>query len=723
VNYDAEALFRLLPEVYEHVDGDDGPLRALLGVLATQAERLDENVGQLYADAFIETCAEWVVPYIGDLLGVRGLHKVSGATFSQRGWVANTIGYRRRKGTLSMLRQLAQDVTGYRAAAVEMFQRLEWTQNVNHVRVQNPRTPDLRHAGDLELLGGAFTKGCFSGDVRSIQIPRGKYNIQNIGMFLWRLQNFPLSGVAAKPGPAAGSYTFSPLGLDAPLFNSPEVDPSPLVTGPATEVDVPDVLRRRAVHDDLEAIRRADVLGGTHASPYFDSDPPVFEIRVRGEAGPVPTREIFVCNLETWGKPPTARAYRDANGNPVNRAIRVGVDPLRGRLRFVQGQEPATGVRVLVSYSYGFSSALGGGPYDRTASVNAMLPSQPDWYRVVQTAPAGAAPFVVNSLQQAITDWNAGGAGKHGVIAIVDSETYTPPTLAVVVAERSHLLIVAAQWPPPTPMTSSRDVAQLSPAAVRPHVHANVEVTGSAADTSQSPGLLGLSGLLIEGTLTVMPGHLGGLHLADTTLVPAAPSLSVRANPIARRNRALELRIERCILGGIDVAAPTPVNALSDTIVQGSITAALAPVSLERCTVTDGVQPERLDASDTLFMGLVTAVRTQVGCVRFSFFPEGSTVPRAYRCQPGLAIEVATTEAAHRIRGRMTPSFVSTAYGQPGYLQLAATCAREILLGASNGDEMGAFNRELHSLREANLRFALTEYLRVGLEAGIFYGN
>ncbi len=721
MTYNAETLFRLLPELYQQVDGDDGPLRALLDVLGEQGERMDQNIAQLYDDEFIETCEEWVVPYIGDLLGVRGLHKVSGATFSQRGWVANTLGYRRRKGTISMLRQLAQDVTGYKAAAVEMFSLLEWTQNVNHFRFQNPRTPDLRDSNSLELIQGAFTKGSFTGDVRSVQIPRGKYNIPNIGIFLWRLQHFPLHRVKAVKGPAGGSYTFSPLGLDGPLFNSPEVEQSAQVAGPATEINVPEVLRRRAVYEDLEAMRKAQVLGESHASPYFDNDPPIFEIYIRGDAKPVPPEEIFICNLETWGKVPTARTYLDVNGNPVNKPIRVAVDPLRGRMRFAQQLPGAKD--VLVSYSYGFSSAMGGGPYDRTQAVEAMLPEAPDWYRVVQVAPAGAAPFVVNSLQQAIADWNLQGAGKHGVIAILDSETYASATLAINIAESSHLTIVATQWPTPNIVANPRDYKQISPTGIRPCILANFEVTGTAADASQSPGLLSVNGLLVKGTVTVKQGNLGGLHIADTTLVPAATSLGTLANPVNGRNLRLELNVERTILGGINLTAPIPTANLVDSIIQGSITAPHSPISLDRCTVTDVVQPETLDASDTIFMGMITVVRTQVGCIRFSFFPTGSKVPRAYRCQPELAVEERKDEPEAAIRARMTPSFVSTTYGQPAYMQLAASCSREILIGASNGDEMGAFNRELHSLREANLRFALTEYLRVGLEAGIFYSN
>ena len=42
----------------------------------TRSTSLAESLEQLYDDQFIETCAEWVAPYIGDLIGYRTLHGV-----------------------------------------------------------------------------------------------------------------------------------------------------------------------------------------------------------------------------------------------------------------------------------------------------------------------------------------------------------------------------------------------------------------------------------------------------------------------------------------------------------------------------------------------------------------------------------------------------------------------------------------------------------------------
>ena len=109
-----------------------GPHASLLAVFAEQFALLQEDIDQLYDDQFIETCANWVVPYIGDLIGYRTLNGVAPEVASPRAEVAHTIAYRRRKGTITMLEQLARDVTDWNATAVEFFQRLIVTQYMNH---------------------------------------------------------------------------------------------------------------------------------------------------------------------------------------------------------------------------------------------------------------------------------------------------------------------------------------------------------------------------------------------------------------------------------------------------------------------------------------------------------------------------------------------------------------------------------------------------------------
>ena len=111
-----------------------------------------------------------------------------------------------------------------------------------------------------------------------------------------------------------------------------------------------------------------------------------------------------------------------------------------------------------------------------------------------------------------------------------------------------------------------------------------------------------------------------------------------------------------------------------------------------------------------------------------------------YRCQPELAAREAvearkrelapvliTSAEANAITNQMhaviRPAFVSTRYGHPAYAQLASVVHPAISTGAADGSEMGVYRNVEAARREANLRAALDEYLRFGLEAGIFYAS
>lgn len=203
-----EELYHLLPSVYRVRDAAEGhPLRDLLQAIGEQFAVIDRSLDRFYDDQFIELCAEWVAPYIGDLIGYRPLHGVA-AVASPRAEVANTIGYRRRKGTASMLGDLARDVTGWPARAVEFFELLVMTQYLNHVRPGRGGTVDLRRpaADPAQTV-----------DVRGIQHGAARPNIPNIGILLWRVVALPARAPLNPLGDGL-RFRFDPLGRDLPVY-------------------------------------------------------------------------------------------------------------------------------------------------------------------------------------------------------------------------------------------------------------------------------------------------------------------------------------------------------------------------------------------------------------------------------------------------------------------------------------------------------------------------
>src|SRR3954467_7222603 len=108
-----DRLYQLLPAVYRQRDADQKyPLQALLRVIAEQVNIVEDDMQQLYENWFIETAEDWVLPYITDLIGYHAVSAVGQAgeittaegralnrVLIPRREVANTIAYRRRKGT------------------------------------------------------------------------------------------------------------------------------------------------------------------------------------------------------------------------------------------------------------------------------------------------------------------------------------------------------------------------------------------------------------------------------------------------------------------------------------------------------------------------------------------------------------------------------------------------------------------------------------------------
>jgi len=65
-----DRLYELLPAIYRVRDAEQGyPLRALLRVIAEQVTLVEADINQLHRNWFIETAEDWVVPYLGELLG------------------------------------------------------------------------------------------------------------------------------------------------------------------------------------------------------------------------------------------------------------------------------------------------------------------------------------------------------------------------------------------------------------------------------------------------------------------------------------------------------------------------------------------------------------------------------------------------------------------------------------------------------------------------------
>ena len=152
-----------------------------------------------------------------------------------------------------MLEELARDVTGWAAHAVEFFELLIWNQNLNHLRLHSTGCPDLRSPEAVDRLNGPFDFMSHTVDVRVPRQDEGWYNIRNIGFFLWRLRAYRLENVVARQGAQPWQFHFSPLGNRAPLFSRLRREGDE--AGLATEFHVPGPIRPAAFFKDIPRYR------------------------------------------------------------------------------------------------------------------------------------------------------------------------------------------------------------------------------------------------------------------------------------------------------------------------------------------------------------------------------------------------------------------------------------------------------------------------------------
>ncbi|NGZ08283.1 MAG: hypothetical protein CV088_02720 [Nitrospira sp. LK70] len=702
-----------------------GPLHSLLLVIQGQMAVLAEDLDQLYDDQFIETCAQWVIPYIGDLIGYQPVKGIAPAIDNPRSEVADTISLRRRKGTVLVMEQLARDVTGWGAHAVEFFQILGDAQSMNHLRLWNHYAPDMRYWKTGLYIETGFDRTAHKVDVRRIASRRGRYNIQNIGISLWSLNAYGVTkdqGAISAVTPQA--LRFSSLGMDIPLFHR-ALPQGERIVDPAQPFNVVDRLKRRVLCDDLQKGIGAVYYGEDKSlALYLDEkllNP--YEIEVANLSGPD----------GSWANMPAA-------GSPY----RAVVDPELGRIALppAAGGQPLPSVKVF--YHYGFNADMGGGEYDRTGTFMvedlAFVFPFPDTAGVPRyTTLQGAVNFAISQLS----------ANGQAAVEITDSRTYSETgTLALTVdlPAGASLELRAAEGARPTLLLDGE-----------------ISVSGAASSSFY------LNGLLIAGSTAMAPANptpaallhapasrpggnanaLEKLSISHCTLVPGwsvdtqgAPRFGAQPTLIVEP-AGLEVIAARSIIGAVRAGRFVSVKAF-DTIIDATDPTNVAIADLDGiagvgsltlggletadpdeiphgCTVigkvravlltlvSDSIFWADLVKGDTWVTGLI-ADRKQEGCVRFSFLPMGAETPRRFECvEQGIASP--------------QPIFFAFRYGRPGYMKLIASTPDVVRRGADDGGEMGAFHFVLAPLRETDLRIRMQEYMPVGLEFGIIYQN
>jgi hypothetical protein len=737
VSWYQSKLWNLLPAIYRNQDsvapGVTGPLQELFNRLGAETATLRRSIDRLWENQSIETCDDWVIPYIGDLLATRLVACLDAS--QQRVDVHKTIYYRRRAGTLGLLEELTFDISRRDARAVEFFRRLGRTRHQFDPPIDNPFfvdapawTAQTTYApGAIVAAGGNAAAGdniyvCAAGGVSGDSGgPTGGGSAISDGGVTWSY-----SGPASSRAPSvveglAGANSLTAAGGFADLRNAYAAGNTNTAFDEFAHFAD---LRAGAQSFGWQNISHLGVfiwwlktfqsIGSTPVSngatpPCFTFDPSGRQIQlfapqsrtsasygddwVAPDAWDVPA----AINETLWNAfpdefyPSGSQSFADLSlavglgggGSPsLSPRNQLNIQPAKGLFKFVGGAPQG---EIVVQYHFALMSAVGAGAFPLSQLTPVAMPTP-----TLPVVGGGVA------LSTALTK-----SGGSGVVQIMDSLTYSAldPTLSV---GAGALAIVA--------LSGQRPMTRWTAAG------ATWTIDGGGGD-------LILQGIWLQGADIVLTGTFNSVTLGFMTLDPgtlgevAIDGLNLTPVRLWIEAAILTLSFERCVVGPIATRNSGTVDTLSasDSILQAieagdtALFTEFGDVSLERCTVLGQSHVHRIDASETIFDDVVIAEDSQHGCVRFSAIPARSQVHQPYRC-------VSTPPVG--------PLFFSRRFGDPNYARLYRTADQAIidprvgdtiLGGAQNGAEMGAFQSEGETLTKRGLVQKFEEYAPLGV--------
>lgn len=669
----ADRFWQLMPAIYRSIDapvppGANGPLRELINRIGAQAAVLRRSIDRLGENQSIETCDDWAIPYIGQLVATRLVGFLEAS--AQRLDVANTISYRRWAGTVGLLEELSADIIELSRGTrvVEFFRRLGRTRHqfdpeiaVEGVVGRYTRTPaggfaDLRNAYGASNAATAFDEFAYTADLRAGGQSSGWYNIPNLGVFLWWLQSFAITGATpVSDGSASPCFTFDPTGRDIPLFTPVQ--------------------------------RTSDSFGENWVSPKAWELPAT----IRNALWKAEPDHLYS------GSPTLPGAFWVGllAGEDIQRFDRsqLSIDPERGRFHFL-GAVPG---EIAVGYSFGFLSEIGAGGF--SYGTLTTLSDQP--LKLSPVSDDSDLAAAVNSITSAVT------------IEIGNSLTYAVPAPLNVPTGATVLLRGADEE---RPVLRTRNGATWS-------FNGNAESNASGGST-----VLVLQGIHFQGADLVLTGSFDSVYLRMMTLDPgttgpsgtglatAIDGLPLSPTTLFIEGSVTNLILERCITGPIRTRGAGAIEQLTATecIIQAIPCANLAlsftegTVSLSRCTVMGPTQTHQFALSESILDSVAQVENPQAGCVRFSAYVNGSNLHAPYR-----SVSVAANASLFRSRH----------YGCPEYARLrsdvdnsnlSAAAGESILSGAQNGSEMGVYCGEQVTLLKRGLAIKFEEFMPAG---------
>ena len=764
------AMYDRLPEIYRIRDAEQvpqGQLAAYVDLFENVHSALRDNIEALGRDAFIESCDDWVVPYIADLLGSSHL---SGDPWTLRADVARTINHRRRKGTLGAIESLAHALSKWAVHTVEMRDRLVWNQHINHQRpdiggappltasnflgdARRGGTVNLRDPALLSLLNGPFDPFAHLADIKPAKGWRGLYNLPNLGIFLWRLKDYTVS--RTRPGqifPAIAIPPSNPVVASDALFSvrvelHPQSEPMVLFNTHRFQAD-----------EDPPNISSSDAVPGPMPSARLSSDTPAGRPEHYVEIAPyangtVPDRmNRLGLSLQVPQALFTATApwrFRGANLcawetglQPPLREHEIAIDPNRGRVVFgamganaaVEADAIANG--LYISPTHAFQGPVGAQPIPRQATPALW---QEAVTKIVIVDPLQNSML---TLQAALEDLET--RAQPLIIEINDSLVHeldlslitgTSNELGLQTLRLNRSLWIRAA-------SGERPVIRLKkPLAFRPH-----DVLSAGAPAVMDSLMVRLEGIYLTRDKAVFPANtpliaraaLHQLQIQDCTLdpggyialnnirTPILPSMRlnntngfVLPDEIVAFDQSPEIVLENSISGPLAIDDDYSLNIINSIIDAGGTLETAAP-ALAVGAATGNAEltwgPALTINGLTCFGRMRVTSASGKGGIwvhalqvldNQSGCIKNSWFADADNCLPS------NHACLHQSQSDL--HFVAQTFGRPGYAQITRESDIRILEQGPNDDEMGAFGFLLNSHKWKNIQIRFREYMPVGI--------
>ena len=645
-------------------------LATLLAVMQSQSDAIAANIDLLYQSWFIETCDDWTVSYIAKLIGLPSDLSDAGNIARQRALVANTLIYRSYRGTAHALSCAIQDASGWPAMVVEGIEK-QLTSALADIPSEDQ--PIIFSAEQDDQYAAPPSPHSTDRTIYSIyQTPiTPPTSSDAIAIYYWRDQVIERSGIEAAPV-GDNVFYFDPAARALPLM-------IPLWGLGGAAGDLPVQL---PVPTALTNLKLSKILEQQDSSLEK-----LLRIFVNGTA--VPLSRIFARDLEN--------KLTKKETSALNKAAKDGtlvlVDPEIGAVKIFCGpkENQSRPPKVHSNHWTTAMGDIGGGLYDRSSRM--ITADATTWSILIsenassQTKPPAGFDAVFKDLEHALKAWKKNKRAET-VIHLADNNRHVLPRGALTIGNEINIVAIqAAQGFQPT-------------------------LVGDLILQGAAQAEVWISGCYLTGGFSIT----GGLNaiLVDCTLWPSQEN-AINYHPANQKSstaRHSRVDLDHCLSGPLKLAGRDCVLSVNNSIIDGMGGAALSgPEDIildELGQVIHQPIGSAVATSNTSFLGDIYTLQL-LSTVNTLVIGKIDT-PRHKKEKPSDGIWISDNHAPQ-------VDIISRVSGMPGYAVLGAHNPIELLQGAEDNSEFGAWHNSYNAARLKAAQKIIKHYCPIGMTA------